>query len=87
MMKSFVLIVLSCLLLTGCSKTDVRGYVVGKRHTEARSVIVHTCPIRRVHKPEKWEVWVADSNSVRPVEVSEEAFGRLRHGQFVCFKR
>lgn len=86
MMKRFIFIALLCLLLTGCGETETKGYVVGKRHTEAHTRLRHN-PLRRVHYPEKWEVWVADSVWVRSVEVSETTYGRLHHGQFVRLKR
>ena len=88
-----ILSVALILLATSCGGNNtVSGYVVGKKHTRARTErIVQPCthPARIRHIPEAWILYVADSCAVRCVHVDKATYQsavkgepiRLRYGK------
>lgn len=85
-----LLIILSValmLLVTSCSGDNtVSGYVVGKKHTPARTErivqpIPHPARIRYI--PEAWILYVADSTAVRCVHVDKTTYKSAVKGEMI----
>ncbi len=81
-----MLLVGGCLLLTSCGDNTVSGYVVGKRHTPART---ETIPQPLPHQPrtryvpEAWILYVADSTDVRRVHVDKSTYQSAVKGEHI----
>lgn len=86
MMKRLVIMAIAMLSLVGCDDREVRGYVVGKQFSPARTTFYYNSTLRTTqirHIPDQWFIWIADSCRVRSVRVDKVTFDRLRRGQFV----
>lgn len=81
-----IIMVAAVLLLTGCESRQAEGYVVGKMFSPAHKVLIHNAAIHTTtvkQYPDRWFVWVADSNHVERCQVDRHTFLRLKHGQCV----
>ena len=75
------------LLVTSCGGDNtVSGYVVGKKHTPARTErIVQPCPhpARIRYIPDAWVLYVADSTAVRRVSVDKATYQSAVKGEMI----
>lgn len=88
MKRLFTIIAVALMLaMVSCnSDNTVSGYVVGKKHSPARTERVpqplpHPARIRRI--PEAWILYVADSTAVRTVHVDKSTFDSAVKGETI----
>lgn len=86
MTKNILACLLLCLMMTGCEYDNtIKGWCVGKEYRPAYSR-TERCPLRIVHYPETWNLWIADSIMVRHVCVSEQTYNSISKGEYVRLK-
>ncbi len=87
---NFIFAAILAVLVAACGhSTEIRGYVVGKRHHPARMErVMRPVPqkFETRYVPERWEVMVADSVRVHRVNVSRETFQGMHKGEYVRLK-
>lgn len=85
-----MLLFVGCLLLASCgSSTDkpMSGFVVGKRHTPAHTTRHYNPTTHHYtthHHSESWVLWLADSTTVRRVNVDESTYQSTERGEHIC---
>ena len=89
-----------CIFLIGCDKQPFTGYVVGKEYTPKHRchdgtktvsyaiIHTHTHVTRHRHRDvaEKYEISVANKNTVRSFNVSKTTFSKSRLGKKITMK-
>lgn len=97
-MKRIVTILAMALMMafsgiaSGCaggSLDSPSGYVVGKRHVEAKTTMVYDAALHRYrphHRPEAWILYVADSTAVHKCHVDQSTFDKAQKGQYITLE-